>query len=80
MQNTLEDLNNHLFAELERLDDEELSPEELDKELKRADGITKVATSIIQNGELAYRTMSLQAEYSASYNIPRMLEIKHHEQ
>lgn len=30
-RNTLMDLNNHLFAELERLGDEDLSQEELEK-------------------------------------------------
>ena len=44
MKNTLQDLNNHLFEQLERLNDEDLSDEELDKELKRADGMTKIAT------------------------------------
>lgn len=32
MKNTLGDLNNHLFAQLEKLSDEDLSEEELDKE------------------------------------------------
>ena len=44
MRNTLQDLNSHLFEQLERLNDEDLSDEELDKELKRADGMTKIAT------------------------------------
>ena len=35
-RNTLMDLNNHLFAELERLGDEDLSQEELEKEIARA--------------------------------------------
>ena len=34
IRNTMLDLNDHLFAELERLSDEELSAEELDKEIK----------------------------------------------
>ena len=33
MQNTLGDLNNHLFAELERLSDEELKGDELKDEM-----------------------------------------------
>lgn len=63
MKNTLTDLNNHLFEELERLNDEELNEEQLDKELKRADGMTKIAAQIIQNGELAFRTMRHLDQY-----------------
>lgn len=35
-KNTLTDLNNHLFAEMERLDDDSLTGEELKQELSRA--------------------------------------------
>ena len=65
-RNTLNDLNNHLFEQLERLNDEELSDEQLDRELKRATGMTNVAEQIIKNGELAYRTMVFLDE--AGYN------------
>ena len=53
MRNTLSDLNNHLFEQLERLNDEDLSEEQLDRELRRSEGMTKVAEQIIRNGELA---------------------------
>ena len=39
MNNKLSDLNNHLFAELERLSDEELNEDELKSEIGRAKAI-----------------------------------------
>lgn len=35
MKNTLSDLNNYLFEAIERINDDELSMEELDKGIKR---------------------------------------------
>ena len=43
MQNKLTDLNNHLFAEIERLGDEELKGEELTQEISRAQAVCSVA-------------------------------------
>ena len=42
-RNTLGDLNNHLFEQLERLNDDEMDEETLEKELKRSEGMTKIA-------------------------------------
>lgn len=69
MKNTLSDLNNHLFEQLERLNDEDLNEEQIEIELKRADGMTKIAEKIIQNGELAFKTMRHMDEYG--YGIDR---------
>lgn len=78
MKNTLQDLNNHLFEQLERLNDEDLTEEELDKELRRSEGMTKVEEQIIRNGELAYKTMVHMDEYG--YNperkTPEMLDMR----
>ena len=79
MKNTLTDLNNHLFEELERLNDEELDDEQIERELKRAEGMTKIAQQIIQNGELAYKTMVHMDEYGYNADkraVPAMLETK----
>ena len=51
MKNKLTDLNNYLFEQLERLNDDSLSEEELDKEIKKADKITKIAATIIKNAD-----------------------------
>ena len=53
MKNTLVDLNNYLFESIERLNDDELSDEELEREIKRSDAVQKVAKTIIENGSLA---------------------------
>jgi len=53
MKNKLIDLNNHLFAEVERLSDEDLKGEDLKEELHRAKSISSVATQIIMNARLA---------------------------
>lgn len=78
--NTLGDLNNHLFEQLERLNDDELDGENLERELKRSEGMTRIAEQIIKNGELAYKTMAHMDEYG--YNagghqtVPAMLEAR----
>lgn len=77
-KNTLSDLNNHLFEQLERLNDEELDAEQLEKEIKRSEGMTKIAEQIIRNGELAYKTMVHMDEYryDETRPAPEMLETR----
>lgn len=50
MKNTLWDLNNALFEQIERLQDDTLSEEGLEREIKRTDAVTKIAKNIIDNG------------------------------
>lgn len=49
MKNRLGDLNDHLFAQLERLSDESLSEDQLEEEAKRADAIVAVSDQIVKN-------------------------------
>lgn len=49
MKNSLNDLNNHLFAALERLNDESLKGDELTSEVSRSTAIVGVAESILHN-------------------------------
>lgn len=60
---TLNDLNEYLFQELDRLTNEDLSAEELDKEIKRSDSLQKVAKTIIDNGNLALHAKKYLDEY-----------------
>lgn len=52
MKNKLEDLNNHLFAQLERLSDEKLTDKQLATEIERTKAITSVASEIVAGGKL----------------------------
>lgn len=79
MKNTLTDLNNHLFAQLERLSDEDLKEDEIKKEVARSKAITDVARVIVDNGRLALATMKHLDEYGDNQqkgNVPEMLEVK----
>jgi hypothetical protein len=63
MQNKLSDLNNHLFAQLERLGDEEIAGDQLDEEINRAKAVTDVAQQVIANANLALKAQALMYEY-----------------
>ena len=75
MRNTLGDLNNHLFAQLERLSEEELTGEKLAEEINRAKTITDVASQIIANGKLVLEVKRLvDNRLNANTDLPKMLE------
>lgn len=69
MKNTLSDLNNYLFESIERLNDDNLTDEELEKEIKRSEAVQKVAKTIIDNGTLALNAKKHLDEYGAGGNI-----------
>lgn len=63
MKNTLSDLNNYLFEQLERLQDDALDEAGLEKEIKRSESVQKVAKTIIENGALALQAKKHLDEY-----------------
>lgn len=75
MKNTLGDLNNHLFAQLERLGDEDLKGEELQEEMERAKSISNVAKTIIENASLVLDAQkALDDRMNTDAKLPKMLE------
>lgn len=62
MKNQLIDLHNHLFAQMERLNDEDLSPEELKNEVNRSKAMSGIARDIISNADLALRATKFKVE------------------
>ena len=75
MRNTLGDLNNHLFAQLERLSDEDIKGEKLREEINRAEAVSSIAQQIISNGALALKAKQIASNsLDADMKIPKMLE------
>lgn len=54
---------------LERLGDEDLSSEELEKEVERSKAVTNVATKIIDNGRLILDAQKAAAEYNGRSTV-----------
>lgn len=58
-KNKLTDLNDHLFMQLERLNDEDLKDDALVNEVKRAKAISQVASQVVKNAEITLRAVQL---------------------
>lgn len=65
MKNKLVDLNDHLFAQLERVSDEDLTSEQIEQECKRTDAVVDLADQIIAGADLQFRAAKLVAEHGA---------------
>lgn len=76
MKNKLIDLNNHLFAQLERLNDESLEGGKLEEEISRSKAITGVSKEIVSNARLALDAQEFKHESGliAKNSMPLMLE------
>jgi hypothetical protein len=68
-KNKLSDLNDHLFMTLERLGKEDLSNEELEKEIERSKAISTVAGKIIDNARLVLDAQKTAAEYNGKRTV-----------
>ncbi len=72
MKNKLTDLNDHLFAQLERLSDESLSAEDIAKEVTRAQAIVDVADCIVANAGVQLKAVQLAVQHGNFVKVPFM--------
>ena len=77
MRNGLIDLNDHLFAQMERLNDEDLVGAKLEEEISRSKAVSTIAKDIVGNASLVLQAEKHRAEYGLkAKNLPGMLEVK----
>jgi ribosomal protein L17 len=74
MKNKLTDLNNHLFAQLERLANEDLTSEQIADEVKRAEAIVSIADQITENAKTQLVAARLFAEHGPQI-LPHLPQI-----
>ena len=75
MKNTLGDLNNHLFMQLERLGEEDLEGDKLLAEIARSKAISEIAKNVIENANVVLQAQKHMDEFRGTdAKMPRMLE------
>ncbi len=55
MRNSLGDLNDYLFEQIERVNDDSLTGKELDEQLKKAKAVVEIGKTIVQNANVVLR-------------------------
>lgn len=74
--NRLEDLNDMLFNQLVRLDKDDISDDELKKEINRSHAMTGVAHTIIDNARVVLdATKFMDNRIDLRSNLPHMIGV-----
>src|SRR6185503_21069497 len=73
MKNKFSDLNDHLFAQLERLSEEGMSEEQLLTEVTRSQAMVAVSNQIVNAAGLQLKAVALVAEHGGMIKPPANL-------
>lgn len=74
MAGNLNDLNDHLFAQMERLSSEDMSLDDIELEVERAKAVVSVSDQIMGTAELRLKAAKLYAEHGDKI-IPHLPQI-----
>jgi hypothetical protein len=74
MKNTLTDLNNHLFAQMERLSEESLNADQLAFEAERSKSLTIIARTIVDNARLVLDAQTRINDIPERKELPAILK------
>jgi hypothetical protein len=67
--NNLQDLNGILFRQIERLDDPDISTEQMAVEVEKSEAIVKVSNVILGNAKLALEAQKMFDEYGTGRTV-----------
>lgn len=62
-KNRLTDLNDHLFAQLERLGNEDMTAEQIETEVKRGNAVVAVADQILRHATLQVQAAKIISDH-----------------
>lgn len=67
-------LNNHLFAQLEKLGNEDLEGDELKQEIERSKAMMGVTDKIIENAKIQLEANKVRHEYGIAHQeMPKLI-------
>ena len=72
-KNTLLDLNDHLFMQIERLNDDDLTGSQLAEEVERARAMTGLASQIVGTAGLMLKAVQINSDMETEGSVPRIL-------
>lgn len=76
-KNKLSDLNDYLFLQMERLNDEDLKGDALQSEIERSKALTGVAREIVANASLEFEARKFVADgFGGKRELPASMSDK----
>lgn len=65
-RNKISDLRDHLFAQLERLEDDKLTADQMDLEIKRSKAITSISDQLIESAKMEVSFLEVTGQLKGS--------------
>ena len=72
-RNSMTDLSDHLFMAIERLEDEDMTEDQLELEIRRGKTVASLATQVVNSGNVIIKAQQFQDNRLSDGNLPRQL-------
>lgn len=74
MGRSLQDLNAHLFEQLDRVSNSDLSGEDLQREIERSEAMAKISDQVLKGADVSLKAAKLFAEHGQTV-LPHLPQI-----